>query len=386
MTLLRRSDPFRALLMAAISTLAVGCASPGPPRPPSLRLPQPVRDLTARRSGDTVELRFTVPSQSTDKLPLRGGSVRGVLCRALEHQDCVAVAGLKPPILTPTGEHAIVTLQDALPSALISGPPRVLGYRVEFFNQAGRSAGKSDAAYAVAGSAPPAVAGLHAEGSRLGVVLRWTPAPATEGEVLLQREDLAPHPPATRPKMAANGSSVPKPSKRADDGIVWLKTNAMEDRTLDSTAEPDTPYRYHAVRQRVAQIGGRTLAYRSADSDPVEFTLHEIYPPLAPSDLTAAPFVSATAAGFAVDLVWQPSDDTGLLAGIAGYNVYRETLDAAGRATDRARRLNPTPAPLPSFHDTTAQPGQRYRYSVTAVDNRGNESGAAAFTLEPSAH
>ena len=383
MTLLRRSATVRALLMAIGTTLAIGCASPGPPRPPSLRLPQPVRDLTALRKGDTVELSFTVPSLSTDKLPLRGGSVRGVLCRELEHQGCVAVAGLAPSILTPSGEHTVVIWLDALPLALRSGPPRLMSYRVEFFSDAGRSAGKSEAAYTIAGLAPPAVTRLHAEGSRLGVVLRWTPESATEGQVLLQREDLAPKPSAKKPKPAAKPAAAPRSAKLAEPNVVWLKTNALDGRTLDAAAEPGTPYRYHAVRQRVAQIGGRSLTYRSAESDAVDITLQEIYPPLAPFDLTAAGFSSATAS-FAVDLIWQPSDDKGLLAGIAGYNVYRETLNDAGHATDRGPRLNSSPVPLPSFHDTTAQPGRSYRYSVTAVDNRGNESEAATFVLEPS--
>ncbi len=379
MTLLRRGDGVLTLLVATISTLVMGCASPGPPRPPSLRLPQPVRDLTARRAGGIVELRFTVPSLSTDKLPLRGGSVRGVLCREVEHQGCVAVAGLTPSILSPLGEHTVVTWQDALPPALSNGPPRLLSYRVEFFSDAGRSAGPSDAAYTVAGSAPPPVVGLRAEGSRLGVVLRWTPAPATEGEVLLEREELAVKP-------TAIASTVSQPGKQKEPTILWLKANSSEGRTLDATAKPDAAYRYHAARQRVAQIGGRSLAYRSADSDPVEFTLQQIYPPPAPSGLSAAGFASATTGTFAVDLIWQPSDDTGLLAGLAGYNVYRETLDDAGHAEDRAQRLTTSPAPLPSFHDTGAQSGRRYRYIVTAVDNRGNESEPATFVLEPSAH
>ena len=79
--------------------LAAGCASPGPPRAPSLELPQPVADLAAERSGNSVELRFTVPHLSTDKLPLFDRRhphkmLRGVVCRAVGHRDCTPVAGL----------------------------------------------------------------------------------------------------------------------------------------------------------------------------------------------------------------------------------------------------------------------------------------------------
>jgi hypothetical protein len=331
-------------------------------------------------------LRFTVPWQSTDKLPLHGASLRGVLCRELEHQGCVAVAGLAPPIAGPHSVHNLFTLHDTLPPTLAVGPPRLLSYRVEFFSDAGRSAGKSDAAYTIAGSAPAAVTGLHAEGSRLGVVLSWTALPAPEGEVLLQREDLAPHASAATSKP----TSALKPAKHTGSDTVWLQTNTANNRTLDTTAEPGTPYRYTAVRQRIAQLGGttatpsgRSLPYRSAESPPVDFILNPIYPPPSPSGLTAAGFVSTTGT-FTIDLIWQPVDDAGLLTGLAGYNIYREELGADSRPLGKEAKLNASPVPLPAYHDAGAEPLRRYRYRVTALDNHGNESAATVFVLEPS--
>jgi hypothetical protein len=71
-------------------------------------------------------------------------------------------------------------------------------------------------------------------------------------------------------------------------------------------------------------------------------------------------------------------DDTGLLAGLAGYNVYRS--GPAGR-----KKLNTTPVQVPAFNDATAHPTERYSYSVTAVDGKGNESPAATVVLQPDA-
>jgi hypothetical protein len=368
MSLLHRGDRWMRLLPTAFGALLLaGCASPGPPRPPSLGLPQPVRDLAAERVGDGVELSYNAPWQSTDKLPLRGTTVRGVLCREVEHQGCIVVAGLAPKV---RGQHTLVTWHDDLPPALASGPPRLLSYRVEFFNGAGRSAGPSDAAITVAGSAPPAVADLRAEGSRLGVVLRWAAAPAAEGEVVLEREDLTPEP-----------ADATQAGKRDKPRVVWLQSNATASSTLDTTAQPGTPYRYTAVRERVARADGNNLHYRSAASAPIKFTLNAIYPPPVPTGLTAAGFTDA-GGSYAVDLVWQPVDDTGMLTGLAGYNVYRELLDAGGRSAGERIRLNAQPVPLPGFHDATARSMQRYRFSVTAIDNRGNESVAESFILE----
>jgi len=330
-------------------TLALGCASPGPPHAPSLNLPKPPSDLNARREGDRVELHFTAPTRTLDNLPLKPKPIRVELCRELQRPTCVAVNGLSRAIEpSRIGEPNVVTLTDTLPTDLTQGSARLLGYRVELFNAAGQSAGKSDAAYTAAGAAPASVEGLKAEGSRLGVVLRWRASDAKDA-VVLERSGGA-----KTERLAANGA----------------------DRTLDASALPETAYLYRAMRERSVQLGGRTVVVRSAASAAVPFTLHLVYPPLAPTGLTVAGFVSPDPAGFAVDLIWQPVDDAGLLAGLAGYNVYRE-------AGGKRERLNAVPVQVPAFHDATAAAGVRYQYSVTAVDAKGNESSAATAVLEP---
>jgi len=358
-----------------VTFAAFGCASPGVPRPPSLNLPQPVRDLTAARIGDAVELHFTVPSRSTDKLPLRGANLTAVFCREIEHQACVPLPSSRTSIAINSlaDQESMFSWTDTLPADLTLGRPRVLGYRVALSNTAGRSAGDSAPAFTAAGSAPSAVEGLRADGSRLGVVLRWIGAPAGSGDVILRREDLAPAP----PKASTHGKSRSDPA-----AIVYLmapSSSAASESLLDSNALPDKAYRYTAVRRLTVQLGGRSAELRSAPSARVEVTLRAIYPPLTPTGLTAAAFVSRE---FAVDLVWQPVDEIGLIAPLAGYNLYRETLDPAGQPTAARTRLNPSPLTLPAFHDGTAVQNSRYRYSVSAVDVKGNESGADTVLLE----
>jgi len=400
-----------ALGAGLAAVFVAGCASPGPPRAPSLHLPEPVNDLTARRSGNTVELRFTVPRLSTDKQPLydvkhHRDTLHGVLCRELDRRECVALAGISPALTA--ADHTLFTWQDTLPPALTSGAPRLLGYRVEFFNAEGRSAGKSDAAYTATGPAPPPVTALHAEGTRDGVVLRWAPAPAHSGEVLLQRVDLAPRPPAEKPPVPA-----PKPSaqptrtagtlkasapKATPANELWLMTNATDDRTLDAEVIAGDPYRYTAVRRILVALGARNVELRSEPSAAVDFTLRDDFPPATPTGLTAAGFqpppganaANPSDAHYAIDLIWQPVDDTGggphAASPLAGYNIYRETLSASGQITAARTRLNAVPAPLPAYHDATAAPAEHYRYSVTAVDGKGNESAPATVTLEPNAN
>ena len=379
--------------------LSIGCASPGPPRAPSLNLPQPVSDLTANRIGNVVELHFTVPHLSTDKTPLydprhHRTAIRGILCREVDHRDCNTVASLQPPLTSAT--HISFTFKDELPLLLTTGSPRLIGYRIEFFNDLGSSAGKSQAAFTASGPAPTPVSALQAEGTRQGVLLRWTAVHNPSDEVLLHRLALAPKP-ILQPK---SGAPV-KPSahfsgtatKHDDrDDATWLASNSAEGRTLDSTVIAGEPYRYTAVRRRLVTLDTRTFDVRSVPSAPVDFTLSEGYPPDTPTALTAVGFQPPPTPGtteilhFAVDLIWQPVDnsvDAKIAAPIAGYNIYRETLDAQGHPGPRTR-LNSAPVPIPGYHDTTADASTRYRYAVTAVDAKGNESATATVTLEPS--
>lgn len=358
------SLPRRYLALSAALILS-GCASPGPPRPPSLHLPQPVRDLSALRTGNTVELRFTVPSNSNDKLPLRGPTLPAQLCRQLPNQPCLPVASQSFPITNSNRTHNLATWTDTLPTSLTTTPPQLLTYRVEFFSPTHRSAGLSNQAFTASGPGPAPVENLHAQGSRLGTILSWTPS-QSPGDVLLQREDLAP----AKPKEATP---------------IWLQTNDSnaQSTTLDTTALPETPYRYTAQRRSTLHLADHSLELRSDLSSPINYTLKRLYPPPTPTGLTAAGYFTGSPATFAVDLIWQPVDVTGLMTILSGYNVYREPLDTTGSPTAPRTQLNSTPTLEPAFHDPTANSSISYRYSVTAVDAKGNQSPATTVILSP---
>ena len=366
------------LALSAALTI-IGCASPGPPHAPSLKLPQPARDLTVTRIGNTVELHFTAPANSTDKLPLRGPTLSGQLCRQLPHQPCLpASPRISVPLTNSIDSNNLVTWTDTLPPALIQGSPQLLAYRVEFFSPANRSAGPSNQAFTASGPAPAAVENLHAEGSRLGIILQWTPSP-NPGQVVLRRDDLAP----AKPK-----SPEPTTSKtEAEPSTVWLQTNdsnGSKAHTLDTAALPDTPYRYIAQRRTTLQLANHSIELRSALSTPIEYTLLKVYPPPKPIGLTAAGYATGTPSTFAVDLIWQPITEAGLITPLAGYNLYRETLTTAGEPSASRTQLNSSPIPQPSFHDATANAASTYRYSVTAIDAKGNQSTATTVVLQPS--
>ncbi|MGB6610620.1 MAG: hypothetical protein WBE63_12845, partial [Acidobacteriaceae bacterium] len=52
--------------------LLAGCGLASNPQPPTLWLPEPVKDLAATRVGDAVHLHWTMPKETTDKVALKG--------------------------------------------------------------------------------------------------------------------------------------------------------------------------------------------------------------------------------------------------------------------------------------------------------------------------
>lgn len=391
--------------MAVGGLVMAGCASPGPPKPPSLGLPQVVRDVSAEREGDAVRVRFTLPQRTTDGLSIREATVRGALCRGAEGAPCVPVAALSDVAVRvvegASAAERVVTWMDRLPASETAGPARLLLYRVELKNEAGRSAGWSEPAYTAAGAAPSAVEELRAEETREGILLEWK-ADVEDAEVIVRREvvatpaskDRSPGTPVFAPASKDRSPGTPVGAAGSEDRgasgrrkgakaeePVWLASHAGSagssgvSETLDATAEEDTAYRYVAVRRRVEQIGARKVEVRSAASNAVVIAWRNLFPPRAPAGLSAAPF--AEGGQFAVDLVWEPVEEPGL----KGYVVTRQVVDASGAAVGEAERLGRVE--LPAFHDAAAKQGVRYRYEVRAVSAKEVEGAAAMVVVEP---
>ena len=112
---------------------------------------------------------------------------------------------------------------------------------------------------------------------------------------------------------------------------------------------------FYKVRA-VAIANGREA--ESEDSQIVSSTPHDVYPPAAPTGLTA---VFGTKA---VELIWTANSEPDL----AGYNVYRREKDTA------SQRLNQKLLLTPTFVDPSVAPRHEYFYRVTALDLNENES------------
>jgi hypothetical protein len=389
---------------------AVGCASPGPPRAPSLNLPEVVKNLTAERVGDEVRLNWDTSSKTTDHTNIKG-TMTAQICRV---SVPASNSAQNPPLATTTpGKASICNVvkslpvqsgptqaTEILPQTLTAGPPVLLAYRVQLLNANGRSAGPSKEAFAVAGAAPPPVEQLHATAVREGVLLEWQKRDTT-AEVELDRRlegpggatvGAAPAKVAAPPKTTSRSrkpltpasapSSKPQtspmtPSTPSEIKLQTPKQAADVGGTVDQTTKTGESYSYTAQRVSSVLLDGHTLLLRSTKSAPVTFVSRDVFPPLVPTGLEAVPG-GATPADRSIDLSWTPNTD----ADLTGYSVYRQEVTSTGEVAGTAARLNSTPVVGPAYRDQTAVPGHRYSYRVTAVDSAGNESAPSAAVQE----
>ena len=363
----RRTFQSASPLLFAIAAGLFGCANPGPPKPPTLNLPAPVKDLRAERIGGEVRLAWTTPSDTTDdvaiKLPLSAEICREAFAPSLPI-TCIAVQHLpvKP------GPSAAT---DPLPAPLLVDPVTVLRYRVRVLNASGRAADASSSAFAASGAAPSAVSDLRSSSSPEGTRILWRPENSPPAAVTLQRTATSAVPAAAKP-----GTTPAVQQKQAASAVVQLQAStAGSDRggTVDTSAQRGAIYRYAAWRSRSVVVAGKSLSLRSPDSAPLVITIRDTTPPATPVGLEAV----ADDNGF-VDLSWEPDIESDL----AGYWIERAELPASADRTPSESasssepwaRQNPTPISVPAFRDVVPPGAHRYRYRVLAVDSTGNLS------------
>ena len=348
----------------ALTVALQGCGTPGAPQPPSLNLPDRVTDLAATRAGGLVTLTWTMPRRNTDKLLLKG-RVPARVCRKESTGPCEqAGSGLE---FAPGAE---ATFTDRLPAELTAGAPRALTYFVELVNRKQRSAGLSNDATTLAGSAPGPVADLRLEVRKQGVIAAWTPE-QPDAAIRLRRTLLTPPRPSAE---THNGPLAPEREPLEENLLV--ESGAQLGRALDKTVRFGESYEYRAQRVIRVDVDGHTEELDGELSAPVRIDVLDIFPPAVPAGLAAVATLPAPGAAQSqpsIDLSWQPDSE----ADLAGYIVYRR------EDGEEWRRISPAqPVVGPAFHDANVEPGHSYVYAVSAIDQKGHESAKSAEAQE----
>jgi len=349
--------------LISIFLLVEGCGAPGEPTPPSPPVPQAITDLAAKQSGDGVLLTFTTPGKGTLGERLPEVPAFEVL-RGSQHDDgtpdsrSFRVVDTVPEALVPrylqSGQVQFIDPVSPSDPQLRSGKPFV--YRVRTFISAKHPSPNSQDIVVRLYPVAEAVTSLEATVTEQGIQLKW-PAPArlSSGDALrsvkeyhIYRREL------NSPSEAAAAKSPWRSPLRQ------LGTSTGGD-YLDSGFDYGKTYAY-VVRSVVDSPAG---SLESNDSPQAVVTPKDIFPPAAPQGVVAAIQPGSTADSVLVELSWSINVEPDL----AGYRVYRSQAEGS-----KGMLLTPRFLPSPAYRDTSVQSGQHYWYTVTAVDQAGNES------------
>lgn len=360
-----RQPFFIFYFLFAIFAFSVGCGAPGEPTPPSPPVPQAITDLSAKQSGDGVLLTFTMPGKGTlgERLPqapafevLRGSQRDDGTPDSRSFRVVDTVPGALAPRYLQRGQVQFV--DPVLPSdpQLRSGKPFV--YRVRTFISAKHPSPNSPDITLRLYPVAEAVTSLEAVVSEQGINLKW-PAPArtSSGQALAGVKEFHIYRGELNPAPAANAAAAQSLWKTPLQQLGSAATNEY----VDSGFDYGKTYAY-VVRSVVDSPVG---ILESSDSPQAVVTPKDVFPPAAPQGVVAAIQPGSAASSVFVELSWSINVESDL----AGYRVYRSDRENA-----KGNLLTSNLLPSPAYRDTSVQSGQHYWYTITAVDQSGNES------------
>jgi hypothetical protein len=360
-------------LICIMSTaLLISCGTPGVPMPPALEMAKPVTDLRASRKGARVYLVWTVPDKTTDHQTVRHpGPTR--ICRSLKPEigDCknpvaeIPASQFPLPEVrkknTPTPKVQAGYTDIPPPELQAQDPTADITYAVSVLNESGRSAGLSNLVEVPSAPTLPPPEALKAEVKNEGVLLSWAcqaefhATPAIQYKLRIYRRQ--------NDRQADAGGEKPKTDVRVADVNFGECSETQPPQFLDQTFDWEKHYDYRATVVTVIAAAGKPEVEVEGDDTPVvQVFAHDIFPPSVPTGLQAV-FSGVGQAPF-IDLVWSPDTE----ADLAGYNLFRH------QEGEQPVKLNSDLVKSPAYRDTNVQSGKKYFYSVSAVDERGNES------------
>lgn len=414
------------VVLVLVVVAAAGCGKKGPPLAPLRIAPGAVTGLEARRVGDRVTVRFTLPERNDDN------STPADVARVDVYALSVRQAADAPP--GPEFAREAARIGSATPKAgeTTASVSETLGPDALKFFEPARPAGTPPSIAPAAGAAgPPAAKATSA--LEKDTPAKETPAQAAAAkETALKEDDEAPEA-GDQPAAAQEAAPVPvrvymavpvnakgrrgvgatvavplveppaapgTPLATYDETAIELTWVAPEAESLsfnvyEVTGEqaragdagaglPPSPLNATPLAEASFEDArlafGTTRCYRvtavttagalrleSAPSPAACVTPVDTFPPPAPAG------VSAVAGPGTISLIWDAVERPDL----AGYLVLRG--DAAGGTL---QALTPEPIKETTFRDAAVQPGARYVYAVVAVDTAKNLSAQSARVEE----
>jgi hypothetical protein len=359
-----------------------GCASPGEPVERKPPVPVAITDLAAGQSGNSVVLTFTLPRDTVEHRLLKQPPEIEIYRRFSVAGAPAVPQPIPPPLLVtiPSAlvshyeQHGEIRYGDELtPEVLKEHAGETADYMVR--TRASRKKHSPDSNFASLRiyPAPDAIADLRAQLASAAVSLNWTapqqtpvgPAPPIKEYQIYRTEISAGSASAGQKPSAVPEQAFPTGGAKEAELLPQRIGTSQSPFYQDSQVDLGATYQYFV--RSVAEYSG--VQIESADSNLTTITMRDVFPPSAPKGLLVV-FVPAEGATPAhLDLSWDINPETD----VAGYNVYRSEQEGT-----RGKRLNAELLPTPAFSDMSSVAGQRYFYTVTAVDRSGNESEPSA--------
>ena len=304
--------PRSAFLVPLVAFVAVSCAKVGEPKPPFVRVPEAVKDLSASQSGNNILLTWTNPARNVDESAAT--NLAHVQIRSGE-------SAIGKVDVTGAGKSQFY------PIPVAPGSDTLRTFNVIVETKSGKTSKVSNTASITPVEVPGPVAGIRAVVDQRMITLTWNK-------------------PAEHPELA--GSYV-----------VTRNDRPSESQSVSDTKYEDMRYqRGKTVTYQVTpirQVGDRMVAGMAAQSMPV--LIEDTTPPQVPNGLDIV--VSDNSA----HLTWEANAETDL----AGYYVFR-----SASAEGPFRPVSDGVITANYFVDPDYKPGTYY--SVRAVDEFGNKS------------
>lgn len=313
------------ILLAIGCGVLAGCGYIGDPLPPSLNIPVRITDLRAFERVDKLVVDLTLPEVTTDGVGMkRLGEVE--LRIGPEGGDWATQARrVETGVQRPGPMHLEIAARDWTGQEVL--------VRARVASRKGRFSEWSNPVRLRVVAPLESPANVKAEGAAGGVRVSWAVPPGLPGLAW---------------RVFRRGPDQQKPE---------LLASSAQPEYVDSTAQFGKAYEYSVQ----AALKAGDAEAESGVSNPVAITYEDRFAPAVPAGLTGIPGLDS------IQLVWNPDAEPDL----KGYYLFRSAGD---QPFARVGELLESP----SYTDRAIEAGKRYRYSVSAVDQSGNESARSA--------
>lgn len=318
---------FWPLFSIAIGLSTASCGYIGDTMPPARRIPREILDLTAVQRGNKIFLQFTLPKSTTEgDLIAKFEEVQVEIGPDVTPFSADAwFAKMKPVDIDVSGDDQTSAISHQIDAGPYVGQQIAIDIRTSVRRDRWSPYSNFVHLEIVSPLVPPEI-GVTATGR--GYLISWTPQ-RDHLKWRIYRRALASQ---TAPVLIATADASPY---------------------LDQTAQFETDYEYSVVAIEETPVS-------IAESEPSHaFHVNEkdTFPPAVPASITVL------AGSSSLEITWERSAD----ADLKGYYVYRSVDNGPFQ---RIGEMLTTPA----YSDHDIKPGGHYRYTVSAVDLKNNES------------